>query len=149
MKNQIADIKVSYTCPVPKSKRVSITNSIEAYNVFIGLWDKNIIEFQEQFWLLVLNRANEVVGSHCISKGGTSSTIVDSKIIFSIALKCNANSIMVAHNHPSGNLKPSRSDIELTKGLNNASKFLEISLLDHLIITKDGYYSFADSGNVI
>jgi DNA repair protein RadC len=94
--------------------------------------------------ILLLNRANVVLGVYNLSKGGSSSTIVDAKILFSVALKCNASSIILAHNHPSGNLVPSNSDLELTKRLIAASKFLNIPILDHLIISKSGFYSLAD-----
>ena len=81
-----------------------------------------------------------------MSKGGVSGTFVDAKLVFSVALKCNASSIIIAHNHPSSNLNPSEADKSLTKKLKSAGQFLDITLLDHLIITKDGYYSFSDDG---
>ena len=95
---------------------------------------------------MLLNRANMVLGIFNLSKGGSTSTVVDVKIILSIALKANASSIIIAHNHPSGNLVPSGSDKDITSKLKNACKVVDLDLLDHLIISKAGYFSFADQG---
>ena len=96
--------------------------------------------------MLLLNRANKVLGYVKLSSGGTSQTIIDIKLVFHAALKANAHSIILAHNHPSGSLSPSKSDISLTKEVGSAGKILNIELLDHLIITEEGYLSFADEG---
>jgi DNA repair protein RadC len=112
----------------------------------LNSWSKNTIELQEEFKILLLNRANVVLGVYSMSKGGVSGTFVDAKLIFSVALKCNASSIILAHNHPSGNLNPSQADKNITKKLVSAGKYLDVSILDHVIITKDDYYSFADNG---
>jgi DNA repair protein RadC len=101
----------------------------------------------EEFWILKLNRANKVIGREMISKGGVSGTTVDAKIVFHAALdnnKCSA--IILSHNHPSGNLKPSQADLDLTQKLKNAGKLIDISVFDHLIISNMGYLSFADEG---
>ena len=100
----------------------------------------------EEFWVIYLNRSNKVLLKERLSIGGISGTVADSKIIFKKAIDLLASSFIVAHNHPSGNLKPSQADIDLTKNLKAAGKLLEINLLDHLIITDSGYYSFADEG---
>ena len=100
----------------------------------------------EEFWVLLLNRANRVIKKKRISEGGVSGTVADPKIIYKIALEELASGIVVAHNHPSGNLTPSQSDIDLTKKLKEAGKFLEVQLLDHLIIAGQKYISFADDG---
>lgn len=100
----------------------------------------------EEFWIILMNRANKVLSQHLISKGGQAGTIADPKIIFQTALENHAASIILAHNHPSGNLKPSQADIDLTKKLRSASSFLDISIPDHLIFTNSSYYSFADEG---
>ena len=139
---EIAEIEVSYK--TNSSTKVKINRSLDAYNVLIDTWDFNKIELQEEFKIIILNRASQVLGIHSLSKGGTSATIVDAKILFSVALKCNASSIILAHNHPSGNLIPSNRDIELTKKLISASKFLDIQILDHLVVSKGGFYSLAD-----
>jgi len=100
----------------------------------------------EEFWIVLLSRNNEVLSRHLISKGGQAATIVDPKIVFNIALQHHAASIMLAHNHPSGNLQPSQADIMLTKKLRNCAEMLDISVLDHLIFAEKKYYSFADEG---
>jgi DNA repair protein RadC len=100
----------------------------------------------EEFWVMVLNRANRMVRKKRVSEGGVSGTVADPKIIFKLAVDELASGIIVVHNHPSGNLKPSESDINLTKKLKEAGKVLEIALLDHLIIAHDRYFSFADEG---
>lgn len=95
---------------------------------------------------MLLNRANKVIGILKLSTGGTSATIAEPKLVFASSILSNASSIILAHNHPSGNLTPSQADIDLTKKLKEAGKFLEIPVLDHLIVTSEGYYSFADEG---
>lgn len=100
----------------------------------------------EEFWLLLLNRANLVTKKELISRGGVSGTVVDTKIIFKTAIVNYASSIIICHNHPSGNLKPSEADIKITKNIKEAGKIMEIPLLDHLIITDNGFYSFTDEG---
>ena len=141
---EISEISVSYSTII--SKREKIKDSQTSYNIFINYWDKSIIELQEEFKVLLLNRNNEVLGIYPLSKGGVSGTFVDVKFVFSVALKCNASSIIVAHNHPSGNLKPSEADKNLTEKLRVAGNYLDIKLLDHIIVTKNDYYSFADNG---
>ena len=95
---------------------------------------------------MLMNRANKVLGIFKLSTGGVSGTVADPKIIFVAALKGGASGIIVAHNHPSGNLTASQSDINLARKLKEAGKFLEIQLLDHVIVTTKGYLSFADEG---
>jgi len=142
MKQQISEIKVSYE---PKIKdRIKITSSNDAYRIFNKMWDKDTIQLLEEVKFLLLNRANEVLGIYNLSKGGVSGAFVDVKLIFSIALKGNATSIILAHNHPSTNLKPSENDISLTKKVKEGAEILGLNLLDHLIITKSSYYSFSD-----
>ena len=100
----------------------------------------------EEFWIVLLNRANKITSKHLISKGGQSGTIADPKIIFQTALENHAASMMLVHNHPSGNLKPSQQDLDLTRRLRAAGQLLDIAILDHLIIANDKYFSFADEG---
>ncbi len=102
----------------------------------------------EEFWLLMLNRANHVVKKQLMSKGGVAGTIVDVKIIFKTAVDNYASSIIVCHNHPSGNITPSEADVKLTQAVKNAGTIMEIPLLDHLIITENNYYSFGDEGMI-
>jgi len=141
----LAEVKVSYKCKLKDIVRV--TSSRISFDVLFNLFDKDTIELKEEFFLLLLNRANYVLGWAKLSSGGTTSTVVDVKIIFILALQTNAHSIILCHNHPSGNLKPSESDINLTKRVKEAGKLLDITVLDHLIISPDGtYFTFADEG---
>lgn len=101
---------------------------------------------QEEFWVLLLNRANKVLAKSRISMGGLSGTLVDPKLVFKTALENKASALVLAHNHPSGNPKPSEADLKLTIKIKNAADLLDITVLDHLIFTDTGYYSMADSG---
>jgi DNA repair protein RadC len=100
----------------------------------------------EEFWVLLLNRANRVIRKKQISQGGVAGTVADPKIIFKLAIDELASGIIVAHNHPSGNLSASQADIQLTQRLREAGKLLEIQVLDHLILAGHKYFSFADEG---
>jgi DNA repair protein RadC len=140
---EVAEIKVSYSNT--NIERIKVTNSQILYNLVLKHWDLDLIEFQEEVKIILLNRANIVLGLYEMSKGGTSGTVVDIKIILGIALKCNASSIVITHNHPSGTLEPSEPDKSITKKLKEACKILDLNLLDHLIITGQGYYSFSDN----
>lgn len=102
----------------------------------------------EEFWVILLNRANKVIDTKLIGRGGVSSTVVDSKVIFSFALESLASGIILGHNHPSGNLKPSNSDIRLTKKIVDAGKIMEVPILDHIIVGDNEYFSFADEGMI-
>lgn len=143
-KLRIAEIKVSYS--TVKRDKATITGSDSAYRLLLSCWDKTIIEFQEEFKILLLNRSNKVLGIYPLSKGGVSGTFVDPKLVFSVALKCNASGLILAHNHPSGNLAASEKDKSLTKKLISAGNFLDVKVLDHLILTNEGYLSFIDEG---
>lgn len=121
----------------------SIRNSEDAYRLLQPL----VADLDhEQFWLILLNRAHQVMHLEQVSAGGVSGTVVDPKIIFRHALNALASSIILCHNHPSGNTRPSPSDLEITKRLKQAGQQLEIPVVDHLIVTHRGYYSFADEG---
>tara|TARA_R110002072_G_scaffold303060_1_gene492411 strand:- start:11271 stop:11957 length:687 start_codon:yes stop_codon:yes gene_type:complete len=125
------------------SKKFKITSSQDAYNSLRA-------EFfdlpHEEFYVLLLNRANEVISKQQISRGGISGTVSDGKIIFSYALEKKASAIILAHNHPSGRLTPSDMDKRLTKELINFGKMIQLQILDHLIFSDNNYLSFADEG---
>ncbi len=144
--NEVAEIKVAYS--TNDTPRIKITSVDVAYKILLASWDLDIIELQEEFKILLLNRANEVLGLYPLSKGGITGTVVDQRLIFAVALKCNATGIIMCHNHPSGKLSPSETDITLTKSIGKCADLLEINLLDHLIITKNGFYSFSNEGNL-
>ena len=142
---KISEIEVSYSPRVTPSERISIFSSSEAEQLFRRIWGQPI-ELKECFYALFLNRANKVLGYLLVSIGGVSGTVADPKVIFQTALKANASSVILAHNHPSGNGKPSEADLQLTQKLKDAGHLLEITVLDHLIILPEGYTSFADDG---
>ncbi|AEW87099.1 DNA repair protein RadC [Flavobacterium columnare ATCC 49512] len=144
---EIAEIKVSYSTNKPD--KIKLTTCHEVYKFILSKWDIDLIEFQEECKVILLNRANCVLGIYNLSKGGISGTVVDNRVILSVALKCNASSIILVHNHPSGNMKPSEADNKITEKLKNACELLDIQLLDHLIICKYEYYSFAKNENII
>ncbi|AMA49979.1 JAB domain-containing protein [Flavobacterium covae] len=141
---EIAEIKVSYSTNKPD--KIKLTTCYEVYNFILSKWNTDVIEFQEECKIILFNRANYVLGIYDLSKGGISGSIVDIRIILSVALKCNASSIILVHNHPSGNMKPSEADKKITSKLKKACDLLEIYLLDHLIISNQDYYSFAQNG---
>lgn len=141
---QVSEISVSYRPKFRASQRPKITSSREAFDILMDKWDLDRIELQEQFKIVLLSRANRVMGIYEVSSGGISGTLADPKLIFGTALKCCACGIILVHNHPSGNLVPSQEDIALTRKLKSAADLLDIQLHDHLIICSDGYYSFAD-----
>ena len=124
-------------------KREKLTNSIEAVNLMQPLLGDLM---HEEFWIIFLNRANGIIGKQQISKGGMSGTVADPRMIFKAALDQKAVSIILCHNHPSGNNQPSAADVQLTKNISEGGKILEITVLDHIIVTQHGFYSFADEG---
>lgn len=144
--NTIQEISVSYS--TGNTDKLKITSSQDSYKLFLSCWSMNTIELQEEFKVLLLNRNNQVLGIYPLSKGGVSGTVVDAKLLYSVALKCNASSVVISHNHPSGNLKPSENDIKLTRKLKEAGNYLDIVLLDHIILSKNGYYSFVDEAQM-
>jgi len=126
-------------------ERPKITNSRDAFTILHPhLGDLA----HEEFWVLILSRSNKVLKSERISIGGVSGTVADVKIIFKRAIEALASAIILAHNHPSGNLRPSQADKQLTKKMVQAGKYLDVQVLDHLIVTDSGYYSFADEGEM-
>lgn len=143
---QVAEVQVSYNPKFKAQDRPKISSSKNSYEIFIQGWEQGKIELLEQFKVMLLNRNNRVLGIANVSQGGVSGTFVDPKIIFGIALKGNASSIVLCHNHPSGNLRPSPEDIRITKKLTQCGLFLDLPIFDHLIITNQRYFSFADEG---
>ncbi|WP_264565869.1 JAB domain-containing protein [Flavobacterium sp. N3904] len=144
MINELAEIHVSYR--TNNYNKIKITSIQIAFELLVNSWCKDTIELQEEFKVILLNRSNETLGIYSLSKGGTTGTVVDVRLLFAVALKCNSTGIIISHNHPSGKLQPSDIDITLTKKIKKCSEFLDIVLLDHLIVTKNGYYSFSNEG---
>lgn len=142
----ISEVQLSYTPKFKRSELPIISEARDAYHILLEHWDLNTINLIEHFYVLLLSRSNKLLGIYEVSKGGFAGTVVDPKIIFIAALKGCASSIILAHNHPSGNLKPSQSDISITKRLIEAGHILDIPVVDHIIVTEDGYLSFAEEG---
>jgi DNA repair protein RadC len=143
---EVAEIQLSYKSNVKPSLRPKITSSRDAHEVLKRVWNDSVIELCEQFKVIFTNRANKVLGVFEVSTGGIAGTVADPKLIFVAALKAGATGLILSHNHPSGNLTPSHADIELTKKIKEGGRLLEIQVLDHIIITSENYYSFADEG---
>jgi len=144
----IPEIKISVTFDkkVKKSDLVTVRSSRDIADLLRQVFNKDTFDWTEEFIILCLNRANKVVGFHKVSSGGITGTVADPKVILTVALNCCATSIILSHNHPSGNLQPSRADEELTHKIKNAASYLDIKVLDHIIVTDESYYSFADEG---
>lgn len=143
----VDEVSLIYHNTVRPADRQKVTTSRDAFNLLRDIWNDQI-ELYESFFVLFLNKANKVLGFRCISTGGVSGTVVDPKAVFQASLLMNASSIIVAHNHPSGLLTPSEADRKITEKLKSAGCFLEITVLDHLIVCDDSYYSFADEGGM-
>ncbi len=137
------EITVSYT-PIILSHS-PISNSKEAYITALKHWNKHTIELYEEVKVMYFNRANKLLGIHDLSSGGISSTIIDVRRVLSVALKCNASGFILVHNHPSGRLSPSKADKDITDRMDICAKHMDIELLDHIIISKDTYFSLRDN----
>jgi len=140
----LAEIEISYKPKCKTSELPKVVTSWEAYDCLKGAFPS--LDYREFFYILCLNRNNKVLGYCQISVGGLTGTMADVRIIMQTALKANACSLILAHNHPSGNLVPSEADKDLTKKIHEAGKFLDIPVLDHVILTSESYFSFADEG---
>jgi len=141
-----SEIYIKYEPKVQAVNRPRIQSSEDAYLQCLNFLGLDNLAIKEEAVAIFLNRSNRVLGGYKVSSGGITATVVDIRIILAIALKCLASGIILAHTHPSGELNPSRADKELTQKLKEAAKLMDISLLDHLIITLEAYYSFADEG---
>lgn len=147
-KLKVSEVQLVYKSKIKPADRPSVRCSRDAYNILKSNWSDQL-NLQEEFNILLLNRANRVLGMCHISKGGMASTIVDLKLVFATAIKGAATGIILSHNHPSGNLQPSPSDIKLTEKFKQAGEILDIEILDHLILSPDdAYYSFADEATL-
>ncbi|WP_346239600.1 JAB domain-containing protein [Niabella insulamsoli] len=143
---KVSEVELIYKSKVDVSDRPCITKSRDGFELFSESWNDGKIDFVEQFKIALFNKANKVLGLFEVSSGGVSGTVADPKLIFAAALKANASAILLCHNHPSGNLKPSDADRNLTAKLVAAGRVLDIAVLDHIILTRVSYFSFADEG---
>jgi DNA repair protein RadC len=145
--NKLRELRVHYSASQPSSLEEKITTSAKAYEFLIKSFDKKTLGCQEQFNVLFLNQANIPIGIYKASRGGINSTIADIRLILGMALKSLASGLILSHNHPSGNLKPSEADLKLTKKFKDACGLLDICLVDHIIISPFGEsYSFSENG---
>ena len=123
-----------------------ITGTVEAYHFISSLWDKELISLQEQIMAIFMNRTGQVIGYRLLNTGNISNCHIDTRLLVSLALHCMASSVIIAHNHPSGNLTPSDADIILTKKVSEALALIDVTLLDHLIITVGRWFSMVNEG---
>lgn len=141
---KVAEVELVYKNQIPYPARTTILRSKNSYDLLLSSWNQSKIELQEQFKILLLNLANAALGIAEISTGGITGTVVDIRLILSTTLKINVTSIILAHNHPSGNLRPSETDEKITRQIKQAAALLDIAVIDHIILTKERYYCFAD-----
>lgn len=145
---KVAEVELVYKSKVKAADRVQICCSRDAYQVFAETWDEGKMELQEQFKILMLDTKNNCLAMTTLASGGISNCLVDLRLAFATALKVRATAMILAHNHPSGNLKQSEEDVKLTKKFVELGELHSIRILDHLIMTADGYTSFSDQGNL-
>jgi DNA repair protein RadC len=143
---QLPELRIRVERTEGDGSTYTMKTSATAHDFFRTIFNADTILWTEESAMIILNRANEVIGYSKISSGGTASTVVDAKVIFTTALLKCAHSIILAHNHPSGQLRPSEQDIELTRDLVKGGNVLGIRVFDHLILTDKGYLSMADEG---
>ncbi|HLD53498.1 MAG TPA: JAB domain-containing protein [Sediminibacterium sp.] len=146
--NMVSEIELVYRSKIKATQRPLLRSSNDVFEFLLQHWNHDKIELIENAKAIFLNTACNVLGLLDISMGGTTSTIVDPKIVFLPAIKLNANRIILAHNHPSGRVNPSANDLLFTENICKAGMLLEIKIMDHMIISKDTYYSFADEGKI-
>ena len=143
----ISEVRLVYRTKVKASDRLQVKCSKDAFDIFMENWDLDSIEHIEEFKLMLLTRSNKVLGIASISKGGINGTVTDVRIIMQYAIKANASGIIICHNHPSGNVQPSESDMKITRKIKDSGNLMDVQLLDHLVIVPEGmYYSMADEG---
>ncbi len=141
---KVSEIKISYMNEV--DEQIKVMGSSEVYQVLKANWDLDTIELQEEFKILLLNQGNQVLGIKSMFKGGIYTCSIDVRLIMGMALKANASALVITHNHPSGNLNASESDKRITSKIKECCELFDIRLLDHIIMAKNSYLSFADEG---
>lgn len=147
MQTQLNEIKLRYSTKQKATDWIKISSSTQAADAIYKNWDKDHIATFETFKILLLNNNNQIKGVFQVSQGGITGTLVDVRLIFAVALKSLAVGMILTHNHPSGTLNPSEADKSITHKIKSAGEFLDIKVLDHIILTPSGkYFSFADEG---
>jgi DNA repair protein RadC len=145
---EVNEVKLTYRTRQQASARPKVKDSRTSYDLLLKCFDSDTIELKESFKVMLLNRAHKVLGVMNVSDGGLTGTVVDARLILQAAILCNASGLILAHNHPSGGLIPSAQDSFITNRVKKACEFFDIQLLDHLIVTSESYYSFADEGQI-
>jgi DNA repair protein RadC len=147
----VSEVQISYRPQVRPSERPTITCPADMYRILTenGVFAPDVIEHREFFKVLLLNRANRLLGITHLSEGGIHEAVVDVRHIMQAAILSNASQIALCHNHPSGNLQPSAADDRITMKIKNACELMDISLTDHLVISSESYYSYADEGRIL
>jgi DNA repair protein RadC len=145
---QVSEVKLIYKSKQKASERPKVRGSKAIYDLLINCYDADTIELKESFKVLLLNQNHKVLGLMNISEGGISGTIVDIRLILQAAILGNASGIIISHNHPSGNLTVSVQDDFVTKRVKQACEIMNIDLLDHVVVTPESYYSYADEGRI-
>lgn len=143
---QVAEIELVYKTRVKVADRKTIYTSTAAAHLFRQQWNENTLELQEEMKVLFLNRANHVLAFLSLCAGGMTGTVADIRLIMIAALRTGAHAILLCHNHPSGNLQPSKADMQLTQQIKDAARLLDMRLADHIILTRESHYSFMDEG---
>ena len=145
---RVAEVGLTYRNRVPKKDRKQILDSHSAYNILRENFSDETIDYRETFKVLYMNLNCQVLGCSTISEGGITDTLADVRMILQGALLTNAVAMILAHNHPSGTLKPSREDDRLTKRIVEAADIMNIRVNDHIILTSEGFYSYDDEGRI-
>lgn len=144
----LAEVKLTYSTKPKDHDYPIIDNPSDVYGYLCDIWDNEKLELQEEFMVIILNSALRALGWSKISTGGKTATIVDVSMVIQIALLANAHAVIIAHNHPSGTMRPSRADINLTNRITKSLDLMGITLHDHVIIARDQYYSFKEHGQL-
>ena len=144
---KVSEVKITYEFNNTHKKKMKASTSAKMYALMLKHWEQ--IEYRESFKILLMDVSKHILGINTVSMGGISGTTVDVRMILQSALLANASLIVACHNHPSGSIRPSYEDDVLTMSIREAAKIIDIKLIDHLIITKDGYYSYKDAGRMI
>ncbi|PRX53950.1 JAB domain-containing protein [Flagellimonas meridianipacifica] len=147
MRSKVSEIKVSYSEKIPVRLRYKVNSSQAVAEVLYRYWDRETIQLNETFKVVLLNNGNRIKGIYEVSKGGITGTMVDLRILFAVILKSLSVAIILAHNHPSGTLRASKADEDLTHKIKRAAELFDVKVLDHILLAPNGnYYSFADNG---
>lgn len=144
-RSKFSELKIKYN---PNLLSSPITCSKESVAVLRNIWDKALINIQEQVYILFLNGANQVICYRCLNTGSHNQSLFDLRLALACALGCLAGKVIIAHNHPSGQLRPSAGDLAITNKLKSACRLLDIELIDHIILNEQGYYSFVDNDSL-